>query len=185
MTATSGRNLVLVGMMGVGKSTVGAILAERLARPLVETDALVEGEAGRRISEIFAEEGEAGFRERERRAVKGAASRGGQVVSAGGGAVLDDRNVAELRRHGVLVLLDAPADVLATRLETASDRPLLDDEPPRRLHALLDERAPAYREVADHTVDATAGPEAVVADILSWAAGRGDVLSDDERGRVT
>lgn len=185
MTAASGRNLVLVGMMGVGKSTVGAVLAERLARPFVETDALVEAEAGRRIAEIFADQGEAGFREHERRAVRAAATRDGQVISAGGGAVLDDRNVADLRRNGVLVLLDAPADVLAARLETVSDRPLLGDEPAERLDLLLDERNPTYGEVADHTVDATAGPETVAADILSWAAGRGDVLTAGERGRVT
>ncbi|HWP34554.1 MAG TPA: shikimate kinase, partial [Thermodesulfobacteriota bacterium] len=95
--APAGRNLVLVGLMGAGKSAVGRALAARLGRPFVDTDALVEARAGRPIPAIFAAGGEAAFRALEREVVAEVASRGGQVIATGGGAVVDPASRAALR----------------------------------------------------------------------------------------
>ncbi|MCZ7526101.1 MAG: shikimate kinase [Acidimicrobiia bacterium] len=159
----SGRHLVLVGMMGSGKSSVGRRCAERLGRPLVDTDELVEATAGATVAELFGSVGEAGFRDLERAAVADVArSPEPLVVSCGGGAVLDPVNRRRLRDAGFVVWLHAPPEVLAGRVGGGSARPLLaGGEPPlatlERLAAL---RAAAYAatahtrvETADRTVD--------------------------------
>lgn len=206
------RNIVLIGMMGAGKSTVGRVLAERTGRELVETDVEVERSAGRPIAAIFAADGEDTFRRLERDAVASAAAHDGRVVSVGGGAVLDQSNVAALRDTGVLVWLRVPAGTLIERLRRTdhAERPLLDvadpDDPrgvaPRtdgpetetpaadeldaaaRIRRLAAARAPRYAETADHTVEAMDSPEAVADEILAWTATRADVLSGDERRRL-
>ena len=179
-----GRNIVLVGLMGAGKTTVGRLLAERLARPFVDTDALVEAEAGRPVSEIFATEGERGFRQREAAAVRRVAALRGQVLAVGGGAVLDPANVTHLRGTGDLVLLDAPAGTLAERVGDAAGRPLLTGAEPvaDRLAELRSERDAAYRAAAEHAVD-TAGrtPEQITEDVLAWARTRPGLLTRPER----
>ena len=95
-------NIVLIGFMGSGKSEVGRLLAERLGRQLLDTDELIERD-GATIPEIFAAEGEKGFRRHERSAIERAARTKGAVIATGGGAVLDPANVESLRRRGVLV----------------------------------------------------------------------------------
>ncbi|MBW3578284.1 MAG: shikimate kinase [Actinobacteria bacterium] len=181
------RNLVLFGMMGAGKSTVARLVAARLGRAMVETDAHVERAAGRPIAEIFATAGEAAFRRLERDAVAGAARRTDQVVSVGGGAVLDDTNVATLRATGVLVLLDTPPDTLTARLiRDADHRPLLHTpDLAGRVAELAAARGPRYAHVADHVVDATAAPADVAAAVVAWAADQPDVLADHERAKAT
>jgi 3-dehydroquinate synthase len=119
-------NLVLVGFMGAGKSTVGRLLAERLGWSFVDVDARIEREAGRSIPELFAQEGEAGFRERERRAIAAVCQGDRQVIAPGGGAVLDSRNEEALRAAGPVVALTAPLDVLWRRV-AGSRRPLARD----------------------------------------------------------
>jgi shikimate kinase len=149
------RHLVLVGLMGVGKSTVGAECAARLGRPLVDTDALVEAAAGATVSEIFDTEGEAGFRLRERVAVADAcASPTPLVIACGGGAVLDAANRDELRRHGIVVWLRASPVELAARVGEDATRPLLAGLPRvETLERLAELRAPAYEAAANLVID--------------------------------
>jgi shikimate kinase len=134
-------------MMGAGKSCVGRLLAARLSRPFLDTDARVAELAGRSIAEIFAAEGEAGFRARER-AVLAALPEEGAVIALGGGAPVPEENRALLRAKGVLVWLDARPETLAGRVGLAEGRPLLAglDAAGRaeRLEALRSERASAY-----------------------------------------
>lgn len=125
-------SLVLVGMMGAGKSDAGARVASRLGLDLIDTDVLVEAVAGLSIPDIFRLEGEAGFRRRERSAVADACSQGGRVIATGGGAVLDPANRERLWRVGLVVWLDAPPRELAQRLQAGGDRPLLGGAAPSR-----------------------------------------------------
>lgn len=162
------RSVVLYGMMGSGKTTVARLVGQRLGRPVLDTDEVVEATSGRTIAETFARQGEAEFRRLERTAVIAAAARDGAVVSVGGGAVLDDDNLATLRGTGVLVYLAAPAAVLEARVGGDGTRPLLAD---RSLADLLAEREPRYRAVADHVVDATGTPEEVAAAVIAAVTG--------------
>ena len=164
MSGPARRHLVLVGLMGAGKSTVGALCATRLGRPFVDTDDLVEVLAGRTVAELFAT-GERAFREAERQAVADAsASPTPLVIACGGGAVLDADNRTALRTHGFVVWLRADPSVLADRVrDDGVDRPLLADGPLPTLVRLAETRDAAYRAVADtevSTEDRT--PDAVV-----------------------
>jgi len=139
--------VVLTGFMGTGKTAVGQRVAQRLGRTFADTDALVEGMAGKSVRRIFAEEGEARFRDLERTAVERACALGDAVVSTGGGALLDPRNREALSRDGLLVCLVADARTIARRVRaTAADRPLLRGGPSlvARIRELLEERADAY-----------------------------------------
>ena len=150
------RHLVLVGLMGAGKSTVGVRCAELLGRPFVDTDDVVEATLGLTVPEIFAAEGEPGFREHERRAVADVcASPVPLVIACGGGAVLDPGNRGELRATSVVVWLRAGPDALAERVaDEAENRPLLKERGTAATLALLDVlRAPAYQAAAHATVE--------------------------------
>jgi shikimate kinase len=148
-----GRTIVLMGFMGTGKSEVGRRLAQRLGRAFVDTDQLVEERAGKRVAEIFADDGEPAFRALERAAVADAAARSGVVVAVGGGAVLDPENVRLLRDAGVLVYLTARPQVILRRVGDTKHRPLLRDDPKGTIDRLLAERGPVYAAAADVTVD--------------------------------
>lgn len=137
----------LVGMMGAGKSAVGAALAERLALPFVDVDAMVEDRAGHAIAEIFASQGEAAFRAQERECIREAA-RTPAVVALGGGAIAQLDMAGWLAARGTVVYLKAGLETLLERVGEAAERPLLRgldrDERRRRLESLLAERASAY-----------------------------------------
>jgi shikimate kinase len=162
------RHLVLVGLMGAGKSTVGARCADLLDRAFVDTDELIVAVAGVPFDEIWAAEGEQGFRVRERAAVAdAAASPVPLVISCGGGAVLDPENRRLLRASGVVVLLDAPAEALASRLTDDDTRPLLrGGDRTTTLERLRTQRAPAYEAAAHATVDTTGRTVDEVADAV-------------------
>lgn len=151
---SGGGHLVLVGPMGAGKTRVGRAAAEALGRPFVDTDDLVEALAGREIPEIFATEGERGFRDLERRAVADAcAAPEPSVVACGGGAVLDAENRRAMAGAGLVVWLTADPDVLAARVGGGEGRPLLGDDPRRSIRRLLALREPAYEAASDARID--------------------------------
>jgi shikimate kinase len=148
------RHLVLVGLMGAGKTTVGAACATRLARPFVDTDDIVEANTGMSVSEVFEHQGEAGFRELERRAVADAcATPTPAVIACGGGAVLDGDNRRRLHRAGFVVWLQAPPATLIRRVKDGSERPLLQGRGTATLERLAVVRAAAYEAAADAVVD--------------------------------
>ncbi|MGI5836882.1 MAG: shikimate kinase [Chloroflexota bacterium] len=150
-------NIVLIGLSGSGKSSVGRLLATQLGWEFFDTDADVERTAGRRIHEIFSAEGEATFRRFEAEAVKRALGGRKRVVAVGGGAIMDPINRQEISRGNVVVLLEANIDTLISRLtKDAADepRPLLASGDPRtRLLALMAARDPIYRSIAGIVVD--------------------------------
>jgi len=150
-----GRHLVLVGLMGAGKTTVGQRCADLLDRPFVDTDDLVAAAAGTPVDDIWAAEGEQGFRVRERVAVADAvASPDPLVISCGGGAVLDADNRRALRANGVVVLLTASSAALASRLARDDSRPLLiGHDKAAALERLSALRQPAYEAAAHLQVD--------------------------------
>jgi shikimate kinase len=163
--------LVLVGPMGAGKTSIGKRVARALGRRFIDTDALIVAEHGP-IPALFAAHGEPYFREREREAVVRALAEGG-VVSLGGGAVLDDRTVADLAAHDV-AFLTVRREVVASRIGAGGGRPLLgDDDPVGRWQRIFAEREPLYRGVADATFDTSSGPISdIVTDVERWARSR-------------
>lgn len=178
------RNLCLVGMMGVGKSTVAAMLGDRLGRRVADTDDEIRNWTSQSIPELFAKHGESGFRELERNVIEELSTFHDLVIGLGGGAVLRDDNVTSLLLTGVLVHLDAPPEVLVERLAGDIDRPLLADDLEAQVHATHAARVERYREVADVTIDAARPTEDVVADVLEWAWKNNDILTPSEHEQV-
>jgi shikimate kinase len=152
--------------MGAGKTTIGRECARRLDRPFVDTDEIVVATSGRTVNELFATEGEDGFRARERVAVADAcASPVPLVIACGGGAVLDPENRAALHAAGLVVWLRASPSELAARIGDDAERPLLSGAPTREtLEHLATLRAAAYEAAADVVVDTDALEPATVAE---------------------
>ena len=142
------KNLVLIGFMGTGKSTLGKAAASFFQTEFVDMDLYIEAKEGRSIPDIFAENGEAFFRDCERKAVKELAKREGIVIATGGGTVKNPDNVKDLRQNGVIVLLKADVDTILARTEKRGERPVLDgkDKGDRRkaIEQLLEERKCFY-----------------------------------------
>ena len=150
----AGAHLVLVGLMGAGKTSVGRACAERLGRAFVDTDDVVVTHAGMPIDDIFRRSGEPYFREIERTVIADVcAAPEPLVIACGGGSVLDPENRARLRASGVVVWLRAPASVLATRVGDGSTRPLLRNDPAGALARLEKLREPAYEAAAHASID--------------------------------
>ncbi|MCR5826230.1 MAG: chorismate mutase [Oscillospiraceae bacterium] len=152
-------NLILIGMPGCGKNTVGALLAQRLGRPFVSSDHLVEAMTGRTIPEIFAQSGEDAFRAEETRALALLCARSGCVIATGGGCVTRAENLPLLRMGGRCIWLQREMDALARE-----GRPL---SLTRDLHEMYAERAPRYRACADLTADNNGSVAQTVAQIVS------------------
>lgn len=167
-----GLNLYLVGMMGSGKSTVGRPLAEALGYRFLDADTALEGVAGRTIPEIFASDGEAGFRDLETAVLGELSAWHSLVVATGGGVVTRPQNWGHLRQ-GVVVWLDAPAERLLVRLRRdSSQRPQLNSEDPEaRLLALLDQRLPLYGQADLRIRQADERPDQVAEQVLAALPG--------------
>ncbi len=161
------RHIILTGFMATGKSEVGRRLARSMGRAFVDTDALVEADAGRTVADIFATEGESAFRARERAAVTRACAMPAAVIAIGGGALVDPESRRTLEAAGSIVCLQATPEEILRRVGDATSRPLLASVAPgerlARVRALLAERAPVYAH-ATHAVDTTGlDPESVAA----------------------
>jgi shikimate kinase len=168
------RHVVLVGMMGAGKTTVGSRLARRLDRHFVDSDVEVERRASRSVREIFAEDGEAGFRALESEVLAEAlGAEEPTVIAAAGGSVLDPLNRHRMRQCGTVVFLDAEPTHLVGRVGGEDHRPLLGDDPAGALHRIDADRRALYLEVAHHVVDVSGpdGPDPVVEAVLALVAG--------------
>lgn len=176
MVTRTPANLVLIGLMGAGKTTTGTRLAKRLSRPFLDTDVEVEKDTGQTIAELFADRGEQGFREAEAKTVQRITQIRGQVIAVGGGTVINPDNAAALRKTGTVIWLDVDPDILVTRMGSRvsrAHRPLLADatsaaELHRRVNELRDNRDAAYRACAHHiiTVDEDHSGDQVVKIIL-------------------
>ena len=171
-TALDRRSIVLIGMMGVGKSSIGRRLATRLAIPFVDADMEIEKAAGMSISDIFARHGEADFRSGEARVIARLLESGPQVLATGGGAFMNEGTRAAIKAKGVSIWLSAEFEVLLRRIsKRKNERPMLQtDNPDETLRHLLAVREPTYA-LADLTVQSREGPhDVIVAEIVSALA---------------
>ena len=157
----SNNNLVLTGMPGSGKSTIGKILAERLGRTFVDTDALIVEREKREISDIFKTDGEKYFRNVEKEVIESLSSAKNSIISTGGGAVLNEENVKNLMANGTVFFLDRnPDDLIPT-----SDRPLADEK--AKIMKLYEERLPIYNSACDVKIIVDKGIEETVNEVLN------------------
>lgn len=152
------KSIVLVGLMGVGKSCIGRLVAERVGLPFVDADTEIEAAAGCDIGDIFELHGEAAFRDGERRVIARLLDGPAKVLATGGGAFIDDSTRAKIRETAISVWLSADIDVLVARVSRRGNRPLLKNGDPRKvLEALMAERDPVYA-AADIAVRGGDGP---------------------------
>lgn len=172
-TILGGRAIVLVGMMGSGKSSVGRRLANRLGLPFVDADTEIETAAGMTIPEIFAQRGETEFRDGERRVISRIlTTRAPLVLATGGGAFMNAETRERVKELGISVWLKAEPDVLMRRVRKRSNRPLLQTaDPEATLRRMLAEREPVYA-LADLTIQSSDEPhEVVVGDTIAALGG--------------
>ena len=147
------KNIILLGFMGTGKTAVGRKLAEELGRDFLDIDELIEKESGTSISNIFFNFGEEHFRRLEAEAVKKVSERKNMVIAAGGGVVLREENIKNLRKNGLLICLSAKPEVIIARTRAEKNRPLLDTPYPlETIKELLRFRASLYAR-ADAMID--------------------------------
>jgi shikimate kinase len=172
-TALGRRSVVLVGMMGAGKSSIGRRLAARLGIPFVDADSEIEKAAGMTIPEIFATHGEPYFRAGEARVIARLLEGGPQVLATGGGAFMNPETRANIHAKGISVWLRATLEVLSRRIKRRTDRPLLKTtDPVATLRRLMEERYPVYAE-ANLTVESREVPhDTIVDEIVAGLRGR-------------
>lgn len=147
------KNIVLIGMPASGKSTIGKILAKKTGFEFIDTDALIEARENRKISDIFASDGESYFRNLEVQVSAELAESEKKIISTGGGLPMNEANVENLRKNGVIIFLDRDVNTLVP----TSDRPLGDT--PQKMQKLYKERFPKYTKAADKTVKVEGTPE--------------------------
>ncbi|ESR24103.1 shikimate kinase [Lutibaculum baratangense] len=176
------RSIVLIGMMGAGKSSVGRRLAAQLDLPFVDADTEIETAAGMTIPEIFDRHGEAEFRDGERKVIRRLLESGPQVLATGGGAWMAPETREAVAENGISVWLRAEVEVLLKRVRRRQDRPLLQGpDPEGTLRRLADIRGPVYA-MADRIVESRdASHEVVVRDVLAQVA---DVLDEEDRRKT-
>lgn len=163
MSATKKDNIVLVGPMGVGKTTVGKLVADSLGRDFIDTDDMIEDVTGISIARIFSERSEAYFRSLEREVVQTVSSRKNLVVAAGGGMIVPEENFRDLDDNGILICLLASADVLADRIGGSNSRPLLHEGDRKEIiQSILDARMEAFSRI-DHVIRTDSMPPSAVA----------------------
>ncbi len=151
------RNIVLVGFMGTGKTTIGRLLAEQTGMPLLDMDTLIEERTEKSINDIFAQDGEPHFRALEREMVQELASQSGQIISTGGGIVLNPDNIADFEKTGLVVCLLADAETVLDRVRHDDTRPLLAGDKETKILELLQSRKPLYESIT-HKIDTSGRP---------------------------
>jgi shikimate kinase len=166
-------NIILVGFMGTGKSSIGKRVAKQLGFQFLDTDQLVTDRAGLAVSEIFAQQGEAAFRDLETSVLISRGHLNRCVIATGGGLVIREENRALLREMGFVVGLTATEEVIFERVSRNDKRPLLQTEDPRAtLRRLLEAREPFYRDAAQFTLDTSVIPHAEAAEAIIGEARR-------------
>ena len=146
----SSNNIILVGLMGAGKSTIGRSLAKKLKKEFFDSDRVIEERTGVDISTIFEIEGEQGFRDREAQVIEELCQKKDIVLATGGGGVLREENRKNMKKYGRVVYLCTTAELLYSRIRYDKSRPLMQTENPlNTLKKLLQDREPFYKEVAD------------------------------------
>ncbi|MBM7555210.1 shikimate kinase [Halanaerobacter jeridensis] len=148
-------NISLIGFMGTGKSSVGQELAQNLDYKFVDLDEEIVKEDGRPIPDIFAEDGEDYFRDVETKVTEKIGSRDNQVIATGGGVILRDQNIANLKQNGIVILLQATPEEIYNRTKDDDNRPLLEVEDPlAKINSLLEERKESY-QCTPYQIDTT------------------------------
>jgi shikimate kinase len=172
VAALGRRSVVLVGMMGAGKSSIGRRLAQRLGLGFVDADAEIEAAAGMAIAEIFTSYGEPYFRSGEQRVIARLLDSGPQVLATGGGAFMNADTRASIRAKGISVWLKAEFDVLMKRVKRRAmgDRPMLQGDPANRIRHLMAERYPVYGEANVTVMSREVSHEVIVAEIVAELA---------------
>ncbi len=171
MRLLAGRPLVMVGMMGAGKSSVGRRLATRLGIPFVDADAEIEKAANASINEIFERHGEPYFRDGERRVIQRLLEGETKVLATGGGAFIHPETRAAIKAQAISIWLKADRDVLMSRVRRRSNRPLLKTaDPEATMQRLIEERYPLYAEAAIHVQSREVAHDVVIDDILAALA---------------
>jgi len=169
------KNIVLTGFMGTGKTTVGRLVATELQREFVDMDTLIEQREGRAISQIFAQQGEAYFRQLEANLCHELAEQKGLVIATGGGALVPEANLRVMEQSGLVICLDCEPAILWQRIGQSEDRPMLaaqDESRFNRLEELLIQRAPAYERIKHHLDVTHLTPEEAAQRISELVNGR-------------
>ena len=174
MVALDRRNIIFTGFMGTGKSSVARRIAKRLGRRFIDTDTYIEQKAGMSIAQIFATEGEAAFRQKEKQAIAQVCKKKGLVIATGGGAIINKENAATMKASGPVICLTARPESILQRIQGDTTRPLLQGPNPlEKIQQLMADRADAYAR-ADLTIDTSGlGPDAVVGTALVALAEQG------------
>lgn len=169
------QNIIFVGPMGAGKTTIGKQLARQLGRIFYDSDRVIEERTGANIPLIFEMEGEEGFRRREKAIIAELTNKQDIVLATGGGVVLDPENRDQITRQGFVIYLKAPLEQLFNRTAKDKNRPLLQTPDPRKkLEEILSVRDPLYREVADVVIETDGSPaRGVVKKLLALITDRG------------
>src|SRR3954464_9160488 len=169
LAALGRRSIVLVGMMGAGKSSIGRRLAQRIGVGFVDADAEIEAAAGMTIAQIFAAYGEPHFRSGEQRVIARLLESGPQVLATGGGAFMNPETRIAIRQKGISVWLKADFEVLMRRVKrrATADRPMLQGDPAQRIRQLMDERYPLYAEAGVTVMSREVSHEIIVNEIVA------------------
>lgn len=178
--ALNGRSIVLVGIMGVGKSTIGKKLSQYLDIPFVDADKEIEKAAGMAIEDIFDQFGEEAFRSGEKKVINRLMGEGQKILATGGGAFMNEDIRNDIAESGVSVWLNADLDILMKRVQRRSDRPLLKTEDPEAtMKALLDERNPIYALSDIHIESRTVSRDVIAGEVVDLLADQLPKIAED------
>ncbi len=162
------KNIVLIGFMATGKTLISNILKVELDCEVLSTDHLIEQQEGKSVPQIFEDDGEDYFRKVEKRIVQEVSEKQGVIVDCGGGVVINEENVSNLKKNGIVFCLTSSPDVILKRVKMMGNRPLLNvDNPMAKIEELLSKRKDYYEGAADHILDTSSGDfDKVAEDII-------------------